>query len=169
MGNTTKTRTRHVTRVFAVLVGLPLFGEETAERLKHMEAALQAADRALQIGAARGDSLEVEISALHGALGRQAQDADARPCGRISSRSAWEGVEAKSKKCIRTNIWYTAGNIYGTVRVCIKLYVYIPLSIHTKLTHTHRYIYIYIHIHTHILPKKAAICRARLASGANVH
>ena len=31
------------------------------ERLKHQEAALAAAERAMQIGAARGEALEVEI------------------------------------------------------------------------------------------------------------
>lgn len=65
--------------------------QENVQRLKHMEAALQAADRALQplglvvwrdlgprIGAARGDALELEIKRLREALTGHAEGAGAR-------------------------------------------------------------------------------------------
>lgn len=54
------------------------FSQENVERVKNMEAALQAADRALQIGAAHGDSLEVELQRLREAQKQQVEEAGTR-------------------------------------------------------------------------------------------
>ncbi|CAJ1429909.1 unnamed protein product [Effrenium voratum] len=68
-------RSRSCGELRAVAEGLVAVGGEAARRLRASEAALRAADRALHIGAARGDALEAEIRRLRLALKGHVQDA----------------------------------------------------------------------------------------------